>query len=176
MNILWGNIFRSGNINGKVTNDVCAVLAKVPVFEELSSRELHQIERILHRREYRQDEVIFLQGDPGLGMFIIEEGDVAIVLEPERHTLAELHEGEFFGELGLLDETPHTATAISLTQSKMLCFFYPDLLGLLDRNPRLGVKVLFRLARTIGKRLKKTNEYLRDMNRGKITEDNNERK
>jgi CRP/FNR family cyclic AMP-dependent transcriptional regulator len=160
MNNLWGNIFK-----GRYTKEdaLPRILQKVPIFEGLNSRELSQIERILHTREYHPEEAIFHQGDPGLGMYIIESGTVEILSDPGKDLLAELHDGDFFGELALLDESPRTATAVSKARSKMLCFFQPDLFDLLERNPRLGVKVLFRLARTIGERLRKTNEQMHDL-------------
>jgi CRP-like cAMP-binding protein len=157
MNSLWGNIFR---VRQREPEKVRNILKRLPIFEDLGSRDLTAIERILHRREYREDETIFLQGDPGLGMYIIESGTVAIVCEPVKQVLAELDEGEFFGELALLDDLPRTATAVAKTPCSVLCFFQPDLFDLIDRNPRLGVKILFRLARTVGERLKKTNEQL----------------
>lgn len=163
MNTIWGNIFK---LKQKEEDEICSVLRKVPMFEDLDARELGQIERILHRREYRSEETIFLQGDPGLGMYIIEEGSVDIVSEPSKQVLAELEAGEFFGELALLDESPRTATAVAKTPCRMLCFFRPDLLDLIERSPRLGVKILFRLARILGERLKKTNLQMHELNKG----------
>jgi CRP-like cAMP-binding protein len=161
-NSLWGNIFKTRQ---KERDSVCNVLKKIPMFGDLKNRELLQIERILHRREYRADEVIFTEGDPGLGMYIIEDGDVDIVSGPERQHLAGLKPGEFFGELSLLDDSPRTASAIAKTSSKLISFFQPDLFDLLDRNPRLGVKILLNLARVIGDRLKRANETLQDLKR-----------
>jgi CRP-like cAMP-binding protein len=91
------------------------------------------------------------------------EGCVEIVCEPERHTLAELSEGDFFGELALLDDSPRSATAVAQTPCRILCFFKPELLDLIERNPKLGSKILFKLAWTIGERLKKTNEQVREL-------------
>ena len=160
MNTLWGNIFR---VRHKEENTLLKILQKVPIFEGLNNRELSQIERILHTREYRPEETIFHQGDPGLGMYIIESGSVDILSDPGKDILAELRDGDFFGELALLDEAPRTATAVAKSRCKMLCFFQPDLFDLLERNPHLGVKVLFRLARIIGERLRRTNEQLHEL-------------
>ena len=163
MNTLWGNIFKDRQ---KEEDEISGILKKIPIFTGLSAREIAAIERILHRREYLQNEVIFHEGDPGLGMYIIEKGCVDIVHGPDRHMLASLCEGEFFGELALLDESPRTATAVAKMPCKLLCFFHPDLFSLIDRKPGLGVKVLFRLAKTIGDRLKKTNDNLLELKKG----------
>lgn len=165
MNTLWGNVFKDRQ---KEEDEICGILKKIPIFEGLTTREIGSIERILHQREYLQNEVIFPEGDPGLGMYIIEKGGVDIVYGPGRQLLAELCAGEFFGELALLDESPRTATAVAKTPCRLLCFFQPDLFGLIDRNPGLGVKVLFRLARTLGDRLKKSNEYIHELKKGVI--------
>lgn len=156
MNSLWGNIFNSAHKEERIRN----ILKKIPVFEDLNNRDLAAIERILHRREYRSDEAIFLQGDPGMGMYIIESGTVSIVGGTARNVFAELQTGEFFGELALFDDSPRTATAVAKTPAKIICFLQPDLFDLIERNPRLGVKILLRLSRTIGERLKKCNEQL----------------
>jgi len=160
MDSIWGNIFKQGK---KEDDEIRTILKRISVFKDLDNRELARVERILHRRTYQQGETIFSQGDPGFGMYIIESGIVSIVLMPSRHRLAELSDGEFFGELTLLDESPRTASAISQTACKMLCFFQPDLLDLINRDPRLGVKIMFGLARTIGARLKYTNECIYSM-------------
>ena len=134
------------------------MLKNIPIFDGLSKRELLAVERILHKREYQPDEVIFRQEEPGMGMYIIESGTVEIVAEPSQIQLSELTDGEFFGELAILDESPRSATARSKTQCTIFGFFQPDLFSLIERNPRLGVKIVMRLARIIGERLRKANE------------------
>jgi CRP-like cAMP-binding protein len=161
---LWENIFKSRQDS---RDTVASLLRKIPVFDGLDARDLLQIEKILHERDYRAEERIFLQGDPGLGMYIIVEGSVEIVSEPGHHVLTVLHQGEFFGELALLDESPRTATAIAESPCRLLCLVQSDLYDLMDRSPKLGVKILVQLARTIGERLKKTNEYVQELKKGK---------
>jgi CRP-like cAMP-binding protein len=134
------------------------LLSRVPIFEELNSRELQAIDRILHRREYVQDEFIFRQGEPGMGMYIVQKGAVSIVSEPENQELFEMGDGDFFGEVALLDQGPRSATAIARTTSVIFGFFQPDLLELIERNPRLGLKILLRVARHVGERLRRANK------------------
>lgn len=164
MTSLWANIFKPRQ-NSQDT--ILSVLRRIPVFDGLDARDLLQIEKILHERTYRAEERIFLQGDPGLGMYIIIEGTVEIISEPGHHILTVLHEGEFFGELALLDESPRTATSVAQSPSRLLCLVQSDLYDLIDRKPKLGVKILVQLARTIGERLKKTNEYVYELKKSK---------
>ncbi len=160
MSTFWENIFK---FRQKKVHEIDKILLKIPIFHDLNHRELRQIKDILHRREYNKHEVIFNQGDVGLGMYIIEKGTVNIVAEPESQLLAKLSDGDFFGELALLDDAPRSASAVTETPCTMLCFFKPELLDLIDRNPKLGSKVLFRLAWTIGERLKTTNEQIKEL-------------
>jgi CRP-like cAMP-binding protein len=160
VNKLWENIFKPRQ-NKK--DEIDDILMKIPVFQDLKPRALKKIKCILHHREYKTNESIFSQGDVGLGMYIIERGSVEIVCDPERHILAELQDGDFFGELALLDDSPRSASAITKTPCRMLCFFKPELLDLLDRDPKLGCRILFKLAWTLGERLKTTNQQVKEL-------------
>jgi CRP-like cAMP-binding protein len=151
---MWGNIFRKEQ---KTEQNIYTVLAKIPIFKDLSKKDLRAIERILHKRVYKADEVLFKEGDPGVGMYIIEHGHVNITLGQEGKLLAVLSDGEFFGEIALLSETPRTATAKAQTNCNILGFFQSDLFGLLETNPRMGNKILLRLAQMIGDRLRFSN-------------------
>lgn len=160
MNNLWDNIF---TFRRKKTNEIDTILLNIPIFQDLNYYELKTIKRILHQREYKKNEVIFKQGNVGLGMYIIVRGTVDIVCDPGRHILTELHDGDFFGELALLDESPRSATAVTTMPAELLSFFKPDLLDLIKRNPKLGGKLLFKLAWTIGERLKSTNKQVKEL-------------
>ena len=147
MRSLWKSLL------GQPRADEPDVLDRVPLFEELSARELDTVRKILHRREYVAGESVFIQGEPGLGMYIIARGVVSIRNEDTERELVELSMGDFFGEIGLLNEVIRSATARAKTDCVLLSLFQPDLLGLLDRSPRLGVKVLLGLSRLVGLRL-----------------------
>jgi len=151
---MWGNIFRRKE---KQSEDIYTLLTKIPIFQDLNKRELQAIERILHQRTYAVNEPIFNEGDAGVGMFIIVNGRVNIVLGKDRKLLATLSNGEFFGEMALLSEVPRTAAAIASHESNILGFFQPDLFGLMETNPKLGNKILFRLAQMIADRLRFSN-------------------
>lgn len=157
---IWKNIFSERGIRKGSTQEL---LSKVPAFANLTFRELKEVSAIVHRREYRAGEPVFYQGDPGLGMYIVQEGSVAIVIAEktgEEKELAILSEGDFFGELGLLDESPRSASALCKTDCLLIGFFRPDLLELIERKPALGIKIVMKLAEIVGERLRKTDKEL----------------
>lgn len=158
MDSFWGNIFQQTD-----EGSVYTLLRDIPLFDGLSGGELAEVKAILHRREYEPDEVLFHQGNPGVGMYIIQEGTIEIVDETTGDTLVELTDGDFFGELALLNETPRSATARAQTESVLYGLFRPDLLGLVKHNPSLGVKILLRMSRVISERLVQTNETVREL-------------
>ena len=143
--------------------DIFAVLKQIPIFADLSRKELAEIERILHRRNFKKGEAVIRKGDPGLGMYIIVKGAVEIMDEDKQDAqkrLAYLEDGAFFGDLALLDESPRSASAFAVTDSDIIGFFRPDFLDLLHRNKKLGLKVLLALAKVVGERLRRTNELM----------------
>jgi CRP/FNR family transcriptional regulator, cyclic AMP receptor protein len=145
---LWKNYFTK-----QATKDIYALLHSVPMFEQLSRGDLKAVERILHRRSYAEGEYIFHQGDPGLGMYIVEQGEVSVFIEQSKHEIVRLTNGEFFGELGLLTDYPRIASAKAVEDTKLFGFFQPDLFSLIETRPRIGVSVVMNLSRIIAERL-----------------------
>ena len=104
-------------------NFAVSALAKCPLFAHASSATLASVAATLRRRRFRRNEVIFHQGDPGDSLHIVAAGAVKIVLpsaEGEEAIIATLREGDFFGELSLLDGAPRSATAAALEPSETL--------------------------------------------------------
>jgi CRP-like cAMP-binding protein len=155
MQSLWRNVF--GPSSSNAAEDV---LGDVRLFEDLNARERDALLRVLHRREYVAGESVFVQGEPGLGMYIIATGQVSIQNETTGRELVELGDGDVFGEIALLNEVIRTATARAKTDCTLYSLFQPDLHSLLERSPRLGVKILLGLARMVGLRLVEVSEEL----------------
>jgi len=163
INAIWGNLFHSGR---DVRHNVFETLKNVPIFRGLKNSYVKEIERIIHHRYFKPHEIIFWEGEPGVGMYIVQEGEIAIYHGRDtknEEELARLSEGDFFGEMALLNEEPRSATAISLTNSHIIGIFRPDLFNLFELKPQFGVKVLMRLADMLAIRLRKTNEELQEL-------------
>ncbi len=147
---LWDSFFQRDP-----EKDLLTLLRGVPMFEGLSRSDLKAVERILHRRKYHAGEYVFREGDPGLGMYIVEKGEISIVSESRSTEIARLGKGEFFGEMSLFNERPRNASAVAYEDTKLFGFFQPDLFGLLETRPRIGVKVVAKLAGILAERLYK---------------------
>jgi len=157
---LWDNIFRK---RAEKEEDLVTILKRIPLFSDVNRRGLKKLEKIIHRRSYRRHETIFRQHELGLGMYIIRSGSVDIVQErPDgtEHPLAHLEHGDFFGEIALLTESPRSASAVATEPTELIGLFRPDLLGLIERDPRLGIKIILPLSQLLAERLRQTDEAL----------------
>jgi len=124
------------------------------LFKELSSRELNEVEQLLHKRTYLKDEIIFDEGDVGLGLFIVVNGRVRATstLEAFKNINAEFCCGDFFGELSLFDEGPRTARITAIEPANVVALFRAEFFSLLERNRIIAAKILFEISRTVCRR------------------------
>ena len=169
MNYLWDNIFRRKN-----ENDIRAALRNNILFQDLSDRELRFVEDQVHVRKYRAGEPVFRQGEIGVGMYIIVKGRIEIYVtdvdsmdEATRDVyITQLTPDDFFGELSLVEDNGRrTASAIASDETLLIGFFKPDLMEILSRNPSSGMKIVFRLAEILGRRLKETTDKVSELRR-----------
>ncbi len=153
----WTNIFNPQTEK----KDLRQSLQPIPLFRSLRKRELDLLLKIIHSRSYVPGEYIFYQGDPGIGLYIIREGEVKIYREHEdgkKINLATFSKGDFFGELALVDGEKRSASAIAQTDTRVSVIFKPDLDEFIERYPKKGIKILNGFSSIVAIRLRKLNE------------------
>lgn len=163
-NPIWSYIFKAP----KEKRAAIELLQSLPAFEGLGVKDLVQIERIIHQRSYRAGEVVFDEDMPGAGMYIITDGEVVVKKRIDVHRtidLAVIKERHFFGEVALIDEIPRSASVVAVKDTVLLAFCKPDLENIIERNPKVALKIINNIARLICKRLVKANENLEIMQR-----------
>src|SRR5262245_30799486 len=126
---------------GWVNEDVAVEsLRRCALFAHVREEVIRDLGRQMRRRKFRRNEVIFHQGDPGESLHVVASGAVKIVLpsaEGEEAIIATLREGDFFGELALLDGAPRSATAVALDASETLSLPRTTFRDMLDRDAEL---------------------------------------
>lgn len=129
------------------------LLQRVPYFALLRTDQLQYVVPLLEPTGWTQGERVFDLGDPGEDMYIIVKGRIGISLDKgsERPELVvELGAGDCFGEMGILDDQPRSATAHVLEDTEALALGREKLNGLLLAYPELGIGIL----RALGRRLR----------------------
>ena len=156
MKEIWENLFRK-----KVqTRRLVRFLKDMSFFEEFSEKEISVISEFFHKRQFAEEEIIFKQGEFGMGLYIILSGSVDIFItdatssDPKKN-ITSLERADFFGELALLEpESTRMATAVAATGTELLGLFKPDLEELRQRHPFVASKLVLRLSEVLSKRLR----------------------
>jgi len=129
-----------------------ATLAQVDLFSVLTPGELAGLAARVRRRRYTKGTVIFLQGEPGNILYVIEAGRVRIVIaSPEGRELeiAEYGPGEFVGDMALLDGEPRSADAIAAEDCQLAILQREDFTRFIETHPQAAVRLLPVLSRRL---------------------------
>ena len=108
-------------------------ILEVPLFEELPIKALSKINEKLDAVLLPPHEAVFEKGEEADSMYIIESGRAQVELE----TPIVLEKGDYFGEMGLVNNNPRTATITTLEEVKLLQLKKEDLEELFDEHPVL---------------------------------------
>ncbi len=109
------------------------------------SAELRTHDGERHRRKFAAGEVIFSAGDAGDGMYFVATGQVrisAVVGQNEPRTLALIAEGDFFGEMAVVDDAPRSATATAEVETTAYFLRRDTVLTLLNAHPQLALDIV----------------------------------
>jgi CRP/FNR family cyclic AMP-dependent transcriptional regulator len=135
------------------------VLRKVPLFSDLSEAELARFADVTREREYPKNSVILFEDDPGDALYIVSAGQVKVVLigEDGREViLSVLGDGDFFGDMALIDDEPRSAHVIAMRDSQLLVLRRDDFQAQLVAQPKISLKLL----RVLVQRLRRADEKI----------------
>jgi len=125
------------------------LLKYVPLFSELSDRDLLEISKVAVTQVFRKDNMILIEEEVGSTMFVILEGRVKIsrISEEGREViLSILSEGDFFGEMSILDGQARSANVVTLEDATILVIHREDFLQMLHDYPQIAINLLKELA------------------------------
>jgi CRP-like cAMP-binding protein len=137
-------------------------LRNAPLFSALDDDAAAALRASMVELRLAKGDVLFTEGEPGEKLFLIESGKIKLghtAPDGRESLIAVLGAGEMLGELSLFDPGPRTATAVAVTNTKVLSMGHEALLPWLVGRPDLAVALLAALAR----RLRRTNEALADL-------------
>ena len=109
-------------------------VARVPLFARLDATAIASVAQLLKPRSVSANQAIVRRGDVADSMYFIMEGEVEVELTP---TPVRLKQGEFFGEIALIQNIRRTATIFSITNCRLLVLEAVDFHRLVDQIPEL---------------------------------------
>lgn len=127
------------------TERVMDLLRTVPLFSTCSKKEFSLMAQIAEEQEFGAGNVICREGDTGLGLYVIMQGETEIKVGGQ--TQRRLGPGAFFGEIALLDGGPRTATVIAETDVRLLTIPAWSFNAVLKSQPTLAIKMLQEVCR-----------------------------
>jgi CRP-like cAMP-binding protein len=127
-------------------------LAKVRLFRDLPEKELQQLERRSVARQYAAGQTILREGEPGLALFLILQGEVRVVQQKDGadRELARIGPGGWFGEMALFhDEAQRNASVIALEPTECFVLMRSYFLEVVHQHPDIAIHLLGVLSRKI---------------------------
>lgn len=128
------------------------VLAQVPLFANLTKRDLQLLSSNCREREYPAGATLMRQGETGVGLFIITRGQVRVTRKGDdgtEHELRTMSRGEVLGEMSLLDDLPRSASVTAIDPTTALVLPVWDFRATLREAPDMGIKLLAVLSRRL---------------------------
>ena len=120
--------------------DVVERLSRVPIFSGCSKKELQTVARAIKPIQHAAGSVIASEGEPGVGLFIIDAGEAKVTIGGR--IIDTLGPGDFFGEMALLDGGPRTATVTAKTDLSLFVLTEWVYRGLLTEHPSIAIRTL----------------------------------
>lgn len=140
--------------DGSATTEL---LARVPLFAELSPEELEEVAAVAIPRSYPRGVRVFHEGDDSDACYVVRTGTLRVTREHSDGraiALATLSPGDFFGELAMLDGGLRSASVETLSDAELLALPASDMRRVLARHGDIAAKLIVALTR----RLRETNE------------------
>ena len=132
-------------------------LQNIPLFSSLSPVEIKTLEKYVRLVECKKGDVIYEQGSEADAFYVIISGRFRVIQKSkmgDTRVIAFYHRGDYFGEISLLTEKPHSVSVQAINDALFFKIDKKDFLKILSEMPSLS----FHLSRSLGMRLKQRDE------------------
>lgn len=148
--------------NGNIMNAFETVLRKAPLFASLTEEEMHALQPRITGRTYRRGEILFSEGDPCRGLFVVAGGRVRIYkvsASGREQVLSMEGPGSSFAELPVFDGGNYPASAAASEKSELLFISRKDFQDFCREHPEVALKVIA----VVGSRLRRLVGIIEDL-------------
>lgn len=150
------------------TPEILTKLSKLEIFSDFSDeveenlRVLSKVCERLSLEEFKSGDEIISEGEYGDVLYILYDGEVQILRRTpgnEQFAVVNLQacQNIFFGEVALIDRDKRSASVVAISDCKTLTLTGADFLSLCEKEPRLGYKSIFRIAKRLAGSLRRSN-------------------
>ena len=142
------------------------LLKSAGILTDLTEEELRRVFAFFRPHDYRQDEVLFREGDVGEELYIVGVGRVASLIrlaDGTDHQVGEFGPGDFFGEMSIIERAPRSATCLARQQSTVLVLKAGDFYRLMEEQAGIAIKIMNRMLDVTAGRFTRSSEFLSDM-------------
>ena len=147
---------------GQATADF---LVCFPFFETLTSEDILIIAEHINFFEIEEGALVFREGEVGDCVYFVIHGELEVIKGAtsegkEGVVISNLSKGRSMGEMSVIDKTPHSATVRARTGSTVVTLSAEGFDIILEKHPRIGIKILKGLSRLLSLNLRKTSTRL----------------
>ena len=142
------------------TADIKEFIRKVELFNNLTDEELNVVAEKMKIESYEKESILFSENNPHEVLFIIYEGEVELFKRTpfgQEKRLAFFSKYDFLGEGSLVDDSPHSTSARTLLNTKVIIIDKFELTNLSNKHGEIAVKLYSTISRVISRRMKRTN-------------------
>jgi CRP/FNR family transcriptional regulator, cyclic AMP receptor protein len=129
-----------------------AVLRTVPLFANFSEEQLRTLATLISRRSASRGAIIMAAGDATDSLYIILSGRFKVMMsdaDGKEVILSILGPSEFFGEMGLIDDAPRSASVVAIEPAELLALARRDFKKCMEENAEMALGVMRGLVRRL---------------------------
>ncbi|NEO32091.1 MAG: cyclic nucleotide-binding domain-containing protein [Symploca sp. SIO3C6] len=130
----------------------------VPIFQELRDDFLVRLASVMEELSFPPDHSIVTQGEEGRSLYIVVSGTVRVHIEDR--DLAQLKQGDCFGEMAVFDAEPRSASVTTIGECECLELKQIQLYDAIDETPEFAINIIRLLSRRTRSLNNKLNDYL----------------
>ena len=141
----------------------------ISIFQGLEEGELSKVAGLCRLIDFEAGATVLRAGEEGDTFYVVMAGEVDVFAADECTLIGHIRQGDFLGEISLVSQRPYNATAVTADTSRLIALKHEDFENLINRYPRIGLKVMRNIAISLGQKLGDLDDrFLAQRNRGEV--------
>ena len=145
--------------------NVAGFLQNVSLFQDLDGATLATFTSLLIPKKIKAGDIVFREMDDSDALYVVERGRVVVskhIRDDVDIVLTRFHPGDFFGEMGLFDDAPRSASAQAELDTLLWMLERDAFKEILSDHAEIAAKICYRMVGVFIHRLRATNEQARE--------------